>query len=170
MNKEWVRCSVYGAWWYSTDVLSGFCNVMTQRATLLILSRASLCCLTHFLSYPNPVSIDFTSSVVNLSESCPVHLCQCLCLWYKQSIWLSQTVWNLAFSATSRHGRSIVCVLYSIAKKRLTPQNGHMKGKMDPLLGQEMCKWGLILTMGNSLTTVIHIFMLWLPCVPWATL
>lgn len=44
-----------------------------------------------------------------------------------------------------------------MAKQRLTLKMVMMKGEMTPLLGQEMCKWGLILTTADSLTMAIHI-------------
>lgn len=164
--------SVYDVCWHSVDFPLDCHSMRTKKVTLLIIPRASFCYLTHSPSCRYPLSIDFPSSVVNLSESCPIHLWQWLCLWYKQSIWLSQTVWNLAaffFFSISLRGRSVVCISHSIAKKTLTPQNGNMKGKMAPLLGQEMCKWGFILTMANPFTMAIHISMLRLLQIPWAT-
>lgn len=88
--------SVYDVCWHSVDFPLDCHSMRTKKVTLLIIPRASLCYLTHSPSCRYPLSIDFPSSVVNLSESCPIHLWQWLCLWYKQSIWLSQTVWNLA--------------------------------------------------------------------------
>lgn len=169
---QFLKC-----WWgrfhlWCVMVLFGFPLRLSQRDdkgdTLLLFPRASLCFKL----------ILFHASILYLSVSLPQLV---TCLNFAPSIPVVDSACdtiNMAFTDCVKSGPFLQChirldLLYvytSPLPRRLTLRNGHTKNKITPLLGQEMCKGKFILTMANSSSVAIHIFMSWLSWILWATL
>lgn len=146
MNKEWIRWCWGKFCLLCVLILCGFPFRLSQcedkEGDFINYPKSLPLLFGSFFFMSVSFSHRFPSSVVDLSELCPIHLWQWLCLWYKQSISFTHTVRNLGccvfffFSLTLWW--SVVCVSYSFATKRLIPQNGNMNGKMALPLGREI--------------------------------
>lgn len=99
MNKEWIRWCWGKFCLLCVLILCGFPFRLSQcedkEGDFINYPKSLPLLFGSFFFMSVSFSHRFPSSVVDLSELCPIHLWQWLCLWYKQSISFTHTVRNL---------------------------------------------------------------------------
>ena len=175
MNKEWIRWCWGKFCLLCVLILCGFPFRLPQcedkEGDFINYPKSLPLLFSSFFFMSVSFSHRFPSSVVDLSELCPIHLWQWLCLWYKQSISFTHTVRNLGCCVLFFFSVSLCGDLLYVYPIPLPQRDWSLKTViwMEKWLSCWVGKYEFILTTANPFTMTINMFMLWLPWIPWAT-